>query len=153
MVFNVSLLEPNCTPHAQAAIAAARSLAERSGSTYIGPEHLLQAVLGLSQCGAVKTLAQLGVSLEAVQQGRQSHAGPRKAPASGSERKLLGCVAITAEELKRRGHWCVRAEHILLGILNETDSLPAQVLLELGVTAKQVRRAIAEGGGWAVGRD
>jgi hypothetical protein len=30
-------------------------------------------------------------------------------------------------------------EHLLLGILNETDCLPAQVLHELGVTAKQVR--------------
>ena len=57
----------NYTPHPQAAIAAARGEAERSGSAYIGPEHLLQAVLALPQCGGVKAIARLGVSPEAVQ--------------------------------------------------------------------------------------
>jgi ATP-dependent Clp protease ATP-binding subunit ClpC len=159
-VVYVSFVAHNYTPHAQAAIAAAQSEAERSGSACIDPGHLLQALLGLPQCGAVMALAQLGVSTEAVQRGVQSQAELRTFSSLGSEpsrqfqaMKLLEFAAMTAQELKKPGYSCVGTEHLLLSILNDAESLPAQVLLELGVTAKQVRRVMAEGGGWAAGRD
>jgi ATP-dependent Clp protease ATP-binding subunit ClpA len=147
-------------PDAQAAIAAARSEAERLGGTYFGPKHLLLAVLSLPQCGAVNVLARLGVNSEAVQRGLQLRADTEGVQQSGVDysntiraHKLLEFATDKADELKKPGYSCVRTEHLLLGILNETDSLPAQVLHELGVTAKQVRRVIAQSGGWAMGRD
>jgi ATP-dependent Clp protease ATP-binding subunit ClpC len=143
----------NYTPHAQAAIAAARSEVERFGLTGFGPEQLLRAILTLPHCGAVKALARLGVSTEAVERGLKNQPVSRKGAALTTDylgkfwsMTLLEFVTEVAQELRKPGYACAGTEHLLLGILFDRDSLPAQVLHELGVTAKQVQRVIAESG-------
>jgi len=110
------------------------------------PEHLLRALLNLPYCGAVGVLMRCGLSSETIGRELQGDAGRGKTDPDGSltygARKVL---ALAEQATSKTGplRTCVRTEHILLGLLLEGDSLPAQVLRKHGLTPQVVLEAIA----------
>jgi hypothetical protein len=101
----------------------------------------------------VKVLGRLGVSTEAVERVLQNQSVSRKGTALTTDFPgkfwsvtLLELVREMARELRKPDYACAGTEHLLLGILFDKDSIPAQALKKLGVTAKQVQRVISESG-------
>jgi ATP-dependent Clp protease ATP-binding subunit ClpC len=137
------------SPHAQAALVAAAREAEKTGNNYIGPEHLFLAMLHVERCRAVKMLRQFKLTIAAMEQELRKAIHPGLLPGLEHEYSLNASasmvLALATEEAKLPGpdYPAVGTEHLLLGILLESDNLAAQVLKKLGVTVDKVRQAIA----------
>jgi Clp amino terminal domain, pathogenicity island component len=81
-----------------------------------------------SQVGAV-----LGVSKQAAQQ-RFPAAGPLSSWPDGVTETVRAAMVVAEEESRNLGHNYVGNEHLLLGLLAQTDGMAADVLAALGVT-------------------
>ena len=136
------------SPHVQQALSLARTEAERLGNNYIGAEHLFLGLLDISDCGAVRVLQTLGVKIDRLRKEVESWTGPGKlrsqrddfpiTPRTRMILKLAGAETKALSTSKR----IVGTEHVLLGFVQEADSLPARVLQEYGITVEPVRQII-----------
>jgi ATP-dependent Clp protease ATP-binding subunit ClpC len=52
------------------------------------------------------------------------------------------CIVLAQEAAQSLGQAHIGTEHILLGVLEEGESLGARTLIELGITASKVRKEI-----------
>lgn len=124
------------TSMANEALNLAISSAERFGHTYIGSEHLLLGLLKLENGVAYTLLSKKGVTADAISGliedtvgvGNKTELTPEDFTPRAKkvlERALSGVKNIGEEK--------VGTEHILLGILSESDNYAIRFLHELGV--------------------
>ncbi|GAA5146909.1 ATP-dependent Clp protease ATP-binding subunit [Microbacterium pseudoresistens] len=73
------------TPSVQRALFHAFQVARASGSTYVDPEHLFFALVLAQDTPAGRTLADAGVTAEALTQGARETVTPSGAPATGAD--------------------------------------------------------------------
>jgi len=121
----------------------------RLNHEYIGPEHLLLAVL--QEGSGVAATALRNVSGDRGRIEREMERWIIRGPAVTSS-SLSGMRPMTPrakrviehakEEAQMLNHDFVGTEHILLGVMREHESLPVQVLLSLGIDATMVRREV-----------
>lgn len=139
----------NFTPRAQQVLNLARKEAKRLEHNHIGSEHLLLGILRLKQGVAVSVLEKLGVNLEAVteevennidptQEAQKSKAGS-ELPYTPRVRKIL---SLAGKEAKNLNHSYIGTEHILLGILKDSDSIATQILKSLDIDVEEVRNEV-----------
>src|SRR5258707_917282 len=136
----------NFTPRAQQALALARREADRFNHNFVGTEHLLLGLIRLGQGTAVTVLGKLGLDLETVRQEVE------KQVCTGPDEKMIGNIPYTprvkkvlvlaAKEAKALNHTYIGTEHILLGLLRESDGVAARVLKNLDVDIEQTRQEI-----------
>ena len=126
----------NFTDAVRKVLARAREEAVRLRHDYVGTEHLL---LGLVADGATASnLRTLRASPEAVRElvgaavreGR-SIVSPRELPYTSRAKKVLEFALAAARDA---GDKSVGPEHLLVGVMRETQGIGAEVLLRLGVT-------------------
>jgi len=139
----------NFTPRAQQVLNLARKEAKKLDHNHIGSEHLLLGLLRLKQGVAVNVLEKLGVNIEAVTDEVESkmEADPEKQklkptselPYTPRVRKIL---SLAGKEAKSLNHSYIGTEHILLGILKDTDSVATQILKSLDIDIEAVREEI-----------
>ena len=143
------------TDRARKVMALASQEAQRLNHEYIGTEHmLLGLVLEGSGVGA-NVLKNLGVELRRVR--REVETLVRKEPEQVMEGKLpqtpraKRVIEHAIAEAQRLHHNCVGTEHLLLGLLCETEGVAAQVLMNLGLNMVAVRAEVINllGGGQA----
>lgn len=134
------------TNRAKQVIKLAKKEAQRLNHNYLGTEHVLLGLLKLGQGVAVNVLRNSSVDFEAVQTEVERLVG------FGPEIQIYGDPALTgkvkkvfeqaAEEATELNHNYVGTEHLLLGLLRQTDAVAAQVLENLNLNLKEVRKEI-----------
>jgi len=134
------------TNRAKQVIKLAKKEAQRLNHNYLGTEHVLLGLLKLGQGVAVNVLHNLNIDFET---GRNE---VEKVVGYGPEIQVYGDPALTGkvkkvfeyanEEAANLGHNYVGTEHLLLGLLRQTDGVAAQVLENLNVNLKEVRKEI-----------
>jgi hypothetical protein len=136
----------NFTPRAQQVLVLARKEADRFNHNFLGTEHLLLGLIALGQGTAVNVLHNMGLNLETVRMEvkKQVGTGPNEKmissiPYMPHVRKVL---SLASKEAKALNHTYVGTEHILLGLLRESDGVAARVLKNLDVDITQCRQEI-----------
>jgi len=117
--------------------------AQRLNHNYIGTEHILLGLIKLGQGVAVDVLRKLDLDFDTIRLEVEKLVG------AGPSTKVVGKPAhtpratrvyeIAAEEAQNLKHNYVGTEHILLGLLQETDGVAAKVLRNLDVDTEKVR--------------
>jgi ATP-dependent Clp protease ATP-binding subunit ClpC len=113
---------------------------------YVGTEHILLGLIHEGG-GAARTLASLGISLDAVRQqveeiiGRGQQAPSGHIPFTPRAKKVL---ELSLRESLQLGQGYIGPEHILLGLLREGDGVAAQVLVRLGADLNRVREQVIQ---------
>lgn len=134
------------TNRAKQVIKLAKKEAQRLNHNYLGTEHVLLGLLKLGQGVAVNVLRNLNIDFETVR------AEVEKLVGYGPEIQVYGDPALTGkvkkvfeyanEEAANLSHNYVGTEHLLLGLLRQTDGVAAQVLENLNVNLKEVRKEV-----------
>jgi ATP-dependent Clp protease ATP-binding subunit ClpC len=134
------------TERARKVMAMANQEAQRFNHEYIGTEHIL---LGLIKDGSgvgANVLRSLNVDLPKVRMEIEKlvKPGPNtvtlgKLPQTPKAKKVL---EYAIEEARNLNHNYVGTEHLLLGLLRETDGVAAQVLMNLGIKLDEVRAEV-----------
>lgn len=134
------------TNRAKQVIKLAKKEAQRLNHNYLGTEHVLLGLLKLGQGVAVNVLRNLNIDFETVRDEVEKLVG------FGPEIQVYGDPALTGkvkkvfeyanEEAANLNHNYVGTEHLLLGLLRQTDGVAAQVLENLNVNLKEVRKEV-----------
>lgn len=134
------------TNRAKQVIKLAKREAQRLNHNYLGTEHVLLGLLKLGQGVAVNVLRNLNIDFDTVRNEVEKLVG------YGPEIQVYGDPALTGkvkkvfeyanEEAANLNHNYVGTEHLLLGLLRQTDGVAAQVLENLNVNLKEVRKEV-----------
>lgn len=134
------------TNRAKQVIKLAKKEAQRLNHNYLGTEHVLLGLLKLGQGIAVNVLRNLNLDFETVRAEVERIVG------YGPEIQVYGDPALTGkvkkvfeyanEEASNLNHNYVGTEHLLLGLLRQTDGVAAQVLENLNVNLKDIRTEV-----------
>jgi ATP-dependent Clp protease ATP-binding subunit ClpC len=134
------------TNRAKQVIKLAKKEAQRMNHNYLGTEHILLGLLKLGQGIAVNVLRNMSIDYDIVRVEVEKLVG------FGPEIQLYGDPALTGkvkkviefanEEAVALNHNYVGTEHLLLGLLRQTDGVAAQVLENLNINLKEVRKEV-----------
>lgn len=134
------------TNRAKQVIKLAKKEAQRLNHNYLGTEHVLLGLLKLGQGIAVNVLRNLNLDYETVRAEVERLVG------FGPEIQVYGDPALTGkvkkvfefanEEAAALNHNYVGTEHLLLALLRQTDGVAAQVLENLNVNLKDIRKEV-----------
>lgn len=134
------------TNRAKQVIKLAKKEAQRLNHNYLGTEHVLLGLLKLGQGIAVNVLRNLNLDYEIIRAEVERIVG------FGPEIQVYGDPALTGkvkkvfeyanEEAGNLNHNYVGTEHLLLALLRQTDGVAAQVLENLNVNLKEVRKEV-----------
>lgn len=147
------------TDRAKKVMSFSRLEALRLNHEYIAPEHMLLGIVEEGTGVAANVLKNMGVDLATVRSEVERSVEPGRSKVtmgqlpftSGSKRVLEHSL----EEASQFGHNYIGTEHLLLGLIRETDGIAGQVLQKLGVKLEAVRKEILEfiGEGEETGRN
>src|SRR5512143_3395321 len=124
----------------------AREEAARLQHDYIGTEHLLLGVIREGEGIAATVLNNLGLDLDRIRQEVENMVSPSggtmtigEIPFTPRAKKV---IELAFEEARALGHNYVGTEHLLLGLLRESEGVAAQVLVEQGLKLEEVREEV-----------
>jgi ATP-dependent Clp protease ATP-binding subunit ClpA len=134
------------TDRAKKVMQLANQEAQRFNHEYIASEHILLGLVKEGFGAAANVLKNLGVDLpkvrleveKIVQNGPERITAGSLPPTPRAKQVLEGAI----EEARRLNRNYVGTEHLLLGILRESDTVAAQVLLNLGLQLERVREEL-----------
>lgn len=134
------------TNRAKQVIKLAKKEAQRLNHNYLGTEHVLLGLMKLGQGIAVNVLRNLNLDYETVRSEIERIVG------YGPEIQVYGDPALTGkvkkvfeyanEEAAGLNHNYVGTEHLLLALLKQTDGVAAQVLENLNINLKEIRKEV-----------
>ena len=128
------------TQRASTAINKAHDAAVRMGHSYVGTEHLLLGIMREGDGLGARILIGDGITEAALTRmvadtmGR----GVPGAPEQGLTPRAKRVIERAAEDAAGLGHCYVGTEHLLMGILRESDCAAARVLVALGSDLDQL---------------
>ena len=129
------------TEGARQVVVLAQDEARRFGHPYIGTEHLLLGLVREDKGIAARALDALDVTVEKVRHevevivGHSDEAPTGQIPFTPTAKKAL---ERSLEESRVFGLF-IGTEHLLLGVLHDTDGIAGRVLAALGLTPEAVR--------------
>jgi len=140
------------TERARKVVVLAQEEARHFNHNYIGTEHLLLGLLREDEGVAARALGSLNCTLDEVREQVESIVGygeegtGGQAPFTPRSKKVL---ELALREALQLGHNYIGTEHILLGLVRESEGVAARVLSNLGVDPDKVRREVVRmlGGG------
>ncbi|HOK67158.1 MAG TPA: Clp protease N-terminal domain-containing protein, partial [Anaerohalosphaeraceae bacterium] len=134
------------TDRARKVMALANQEAQRFNHEYIGTEHILLGLVKEGSGVAANVLKNMDVDLKKLRLGIEKlvKSGPDmvtmgKLPQTPRAKKV---IEYAIEEARALNHNYVGTEHILLGLLRETEGIAAQVLMNLGLKLEDVRQEV-----------
>jgi hypothetical protein len=132
------------TERAKRAVIAARQEAIKRRHDRVLPEHLVLGTLREPEGLAARAIAALGVSSEAVRAalGAVLPAAMPEGVTPGHvpfDSRTMKVLELTLREALALGHNYIGTEHILLGLLEEEESLGGGTLAGLGITRERAR--------------
>ena len=131
------------TDRARRAVIAARQEAIKRRNDRVLPEHLTLGLLHEQEGLAARAIAALGVSSEAARAAlgaAMPAAMPEGKPSPGHipfDSRTMKVMELTLREALALGHNYIGTEHILLGLLEEEESLGGGPLAGLGITKER----------------
>src|ERR687889_566792 len=140
------------TERARKVVVLAQDEARHFNHNYIGTEHLLLGLLREDEGVAARALGSLNVTLDEVREQVESIVGygeegtGGQAPFTPRSKKVL---ELALREALQLGHNYIGTEHILLGLVRESEGVAARVLSNLDVDPDKVRGEVVRrlGGG------
>jgi len=134
------------TNRAKQVIKLAKKESQRLNHNYLGTEHVLLGLLKLGQGIAVNVLRNMNLSYDVIRSEIEKIVGFGPEMQVYSDPALTGKVKkvfeFANEEAANLNHNYVGTEHLLLAILRQTDGVAAQVLENMGVDLKEIRKEI-----------
>jgi len=131
------------TQRARRVLSLAQEEAERFRHNTIGTEHLLMGLMREEGGVAGRVLRDLGLEQRRIEElvERLTRAGARSGGGQidlspGTKRVL----ELAVDEARRLGHHYIGTEHLLLGLVRQTEGVAIEVLKRLGVSPEEVRR-------------
>jgi ATP-dependent Clp protease ATP-binding subunit ClpC len=130
------------TQRARRVLSLAHQEAERLHQKEIGTEHLLLGLIQEEGGVAGRVLRELGLEEERVKEMIERVIPPgrlfpeRIQLSLGTEKVIQNAI----EEARKLGHQYIGTEHLLLGLVRESEGTAADVLRRLGVSPEQIRR-------------
>jgi ATP-dependent Clp protease ATP-binding subunit ClpC len=134
------------TNRAKQVIKLAKKEAQRLNHNYLGTEHVLLGLLKLGQGIAVNVLRNFNLDYDTVRAEIERLVG------FGPEIQVYGDPALTGkvkkvfefanEEAASLNHNYVGTEHLLLALLRQADGVAAQVLENLNINLKDIRKEV-----------
>ncbi|MCB9452473.1 MAG: ATP-dependent Clp protease ATP-binding subunit [Anaerolineaceae bacterium] len=131
------------TQRARKVLSLAQEEAERLQHNYIGTEHLLLGLLREDGGVAGRVLRDLGLEQPRVeglveQMTRAStRTGATNLDLSPGTKRVL---ELAVDEARRMGHHYIGTEHLLLGLVRQTDGVAIDVLRRLGISPDDIRK-------------
>ncbi len=131
------------TQRARRVLSLAQEEAERLQHNYIGTEHLLLGLMREDGGVAGRVLRDLGLDPRRVEElvERMTRASARTTSVqldlSPGTKKVL---ELAVDEARRMGHHYIGTEHLLLGLVRQSEGVAIEVLKRLGVSPDEVRR-------------
>lgn len=136
----------NFTPRAQQALALAKKEAESLNHNYIGTEHLLLGLISLGQGVAVSVLQNMGLDLDKVKKEVINQVGISSTPVKSVNipytPRVKKVLALAGKEAKALKHTYIGTEHILLGLMRESEGVAAKVLESLDLSLDRIKKEI-----------
>jgi len=131
-----------CTLNLQKVIKISTDAAKRLGTSYVGSEHLLFAILNVPECRACKLLYAEGVSEEVYRNIFVRNVDPSA--------KINGFTARTKAMFERALEFALNdgagamigTEHMLLAILVDEDSIAYRILKSMGIKVNKIIAAL-----------
>ena len=127
-------------------MALANQEAQRFNQDYIGTEHILLGLVKEGSGVGATVLKNLDVDIKKLRFAveKMVKSGPDmvtmgKLPQTPRAKKV---IEYAIEEARSLNHNYVGTEHILLGLLRETEGIAAQVLMDLGLKLEEVRQEV-----------
>jgi len=114
---------------------------------FIGTEHILLGMLAEGDGVAARVLESLGVPLGAVREKVAETIGPSASSASGAPPftpRAKKVLELSLQQALKLGHNYIGTEHMLLGLVRESEGVAAQVLVALGADLSRVRQRVIE---------
>lgn len=137
------------TKRGRKVMSLANEQARRFGHKQIGTEYILLGLLTEGAGTGVTILKKRGVDIDGmlaeVEQIRTLKSGsqtPGEGEVPGTPHAVK-VIEYAIEEARALNHDHIGTEHLLLGLLRETDGVAAQVLANLGVKLEDVRSDLA----------
>jgi ATP-dependent Clp protease ATP-binding subunit ClpC len=134
------------TDRARKVMALANQEAQRFNHEYIGTEHILLGLVKEGSGVGANVLKNLDVDIKKLRLEIEKlvKSGPDmvtmgKLPQTPRAKKV---IEFAIEEARSLNHNYVGTEHILLGLLRETEGIAAQVLMNLGLKLEDVRQEV-----------
>ena len=134
------------TDRARKVMALANQEAQRFNHEYIGTEHILLGLVKEGSGVGATVLKNLDVDIKKLRFAVEKlvKSGPDmvtmgKLPQTPKAKKV---IEYAIEEARALNHNYVGTEHILLGLLRESDGIAAQVLMNLGLKLEDVRQEV-----------
>ena len=134
------------TDRARKVMALANQEAQRFNHEYIGTEHILLGLVKEGSGVGATVLKNLDVDIKKLRLSVEKliKSGPDmvtmgKLPQTPRAKKV---IEYAIEEARSLNHNYVGTEHILLGLLRETEGNAAQVLMDLGLKLEDVRQEV-----------
>ncbi len=131
------------TQRARRVLSLAQEEAERMQHNYIGTEHLLLGLMREEGGVAGRVLRDLGAEHRRVEElvERMTRAIARTGAINldlspGTKRVL----ELAVDEARRMGHHYIGTEHLLLGLVRQSEGVAIDVLKRLGIAPDEVRR-------------
>jgi ATP-dependent Clp protease ATP-binding subunit ClpA len=149
------------TERARKSVVLAQEEAHLFNHNYIGTEHLLLGLLRQDEGIAAQALASLNVTLGEAREQLESIVGygeegtGPEAPFTPRSKKVL---ELALRESMQLGHNFIGTEHLLLGLVRESEGVANQMLSNLGFEADEVREQVIRllgdepSGSWAGAR-
>jgi Clp amino terminal domain, pathogenicity island component len=132
-------------PAARHVLDRASEEARDLGHNYVGTEHVLLGLEAAKDGLAAHVLDDLAVTRERIlAEGCVGAAGePRAHDCLGMQPRLKQAIEHSRRIAEALGHRGTNTEHLLAGLVAVPDALAVEILRRLGVSADEVREAIA----------
>lgn len=134
------------TDNARKIMALANQEIERREQDYIGTEHILLGLVRLGTGTGFEALKKLGVDIKKVrldvEKILKSQAGMPKTSKLPQTPRARKVIEYAIEEARSLNHNYVGSEHILLGLVRETEGIAGQVLMNLGLKLDDLRQEV-----------
>ncbi len=133
------------TDQARRVLDLAQEEARLLNHNYVGTEHVLLGLIGEGEGVAAQALESLGMTRPAVRQqvedvvGRGQQAVPRHIPVTPRAKKVL---ELALREALQLGQHYIGTEHLLLGLIRESEGVAGQVLVGQGADLDQIRQQV-----------
>ena len=134
------------TDRARKVMALANQEAQRFNHEYIGTEHLLLGLVKEGSGVGATVLKNLDVDIKRLRQEAEKlvKSGPNmvmmgKLPQTPRAKRV---IEYAIEEARALNHNYVGTEHLLLGLIRESEGIAAQVLMNLGLKLEDVRNEV-----------
>ena len=127
---------------ARRVLSLAQEEAQRFNHNYIGTEHILLGLVRETDGVAARVLSSLGVELTKVRSAVEFIIGRGERPSPGDiglTPRAKKVIELAVDEARRLSHHYIGTEHLLIGIMRESEGVAAGVLESLGVSLDKVR--------------